>query len=425
MKGILHVLLFLVSFSTCAQKGFVQVAGRQFTLDGKPYRYIGANYWYGGLLATQGEEGRKRLHKELDFMKKQGVTNLRVMVGAEGAFGDYKFRVPQPLQPQQGVFNDSLLVGLDYLLREMGRRDMKAVLHFTNTWDWSGGLGEYLVWNGYGQGPLPRNPDWNWNKFQAYISQFYTCEPCQTAVDNYIRHVMGRTNSLTGVPYVREPAIMSWQIINEPRSMMPASVPDFEKWMGRTAALIKSLDAQHLLSTGSEGEMADRNLPLYERLHTDPNIDYLTIHLWPKNWGWFKDTAIAANFNQITTNTAAYITLHGALAQRLNKPLVLEEFGLPRDRQQFIAGTPTHWRDTFYKQVFEQIARPAQPAAPLAGVNFWSFGGRARPKPGQVYWQLGDQYMGDPGPEEQGLNSVFDADKSTWKIIRKAAKSLY
>ncbi|MEJ7664666.1 MAG: hypothetical protein WKG07_36705 [Hymenobacter sp.] len=45
----------------------MQRQGTSLTLDGKPYRFIGVNYWYGGLLATQGEAGKARLKKELDF----------------------------------------------------------------------------------------------------------------------------------------------------------------------------------------------------------------------------------------------------------------------------------------------------------------------------------------------------------------------
>jgi hypothetical protein len=30
-------------------------------------------------------------------------------------------------------------------------------------------------------------------------------------------------------------------------------------------------------------------------------------------------------------------------------------------------------------------------------------------------------YMGDPPMEEQGLNTVFDSDRSTWEAIRSAA----
>jgi hypothetical protein len=32
--------------------------------------------------------------------------------------------------------------------------------------------------------------------------------------------------------------------------------------------------------------------------------------------------------------------------------------------------------------------------------------------------------MGDPPMEEQGLNSVFDGDRSTWEVIKSFGESL-
>src|SRR5450631_808358 len=89
-----------LSLSALAQQGFVKVNGTRFSINGKSYKYIGANYWYGGLLATNGEKGKERLKTELDFLKKNGVTNLRVMVGAEG-LTTYPYRTPseKALQP--------------------------------------------------------------------------------------------------------------------------------------------------------------------------------------------------------------------------------------------------------------------------------------------------------------------------------------
>ena len=400
--------------------GFVRRQGTSLTLDGQPYRFIGANYWYGGLLATQGAAGQARLTKELDFLKKQGVTNLRVMVGAEGLSYGYQYRVLQPLQTEPGKFDENVAVGLDYLLAELDHRRMKAVLHFTNTWEWSGGLGQYLEWNGYQGLLLPRNADYDWDKYRAYIAQFYGCEPCQAQVATYIRYVLGRTNTITKRPYVRDPAIMAWEIINEPRPMTAAATPAFEQWMQQTAALVKSLDKNHLLTTGSEGEIAtDGDMAVYERLHADPNIDYLTIHIWPKNWGWFRDTATAKGMPAVLAKATAYVDKHAAEAQKLNKPLVVEEFGLPRDGQTFTLTAPTTLRDEYYAALFGMMKKDPV----IAGFNFWAFGGTARPVPGQVFWQPGDAYLGDPGGEEQGLNSVFDADKSTWAVIGKYLKT--
>ena len=230
MKILLKFLLpgllaALVAGAQAQPAGFVQRKGTALTLNGKPYRFIGVNYWYGGLLATQGEAGKARLKKELDFLQKQGATNLRVMVGAEGLSNGYKYRVQQPLQTAPGKFDENIAVGLDHLLAELDKRQMKAVLHFTNTWEWSGGLSQYLEWNGYPATPMPKDPNFDWSKFQQYVAQFFTCAPCQQQVATYIRYVLARTNTITKKPYVRDPAIMAWEIINEPRPMTAAATP--------------------------------------------------------------------------------------------------------------------------------------------------------------------------------------------------------
>ena len=237
----------------------------------------------------------------------------------------------------------------------------------------------------------------------------------------YIRFVLARRNTLTGKAYVNDPAIMAWEIINEPRPMQAAAVPAFEAWMRQTAALIKSLDKNHLLTTGSEGDIAsDNNMAVYERLHADPHIDYLTIHIWPKNWGWFRDTATARGLPPVIAKATAYVEKHAAVAQRLGKPLVVEEFGLPRDGQVFTPASSTALRDAYYAALFGLMQQ--QPV--IAGYNFWAFSGAGRPRPGRVFWQAGDAYLGDPGGEEQGLNSVFDTDNSTWAVIGKYLKMM-
>ena len=429
MRAFFLILVLLLSrpAGTWAQpqSAFVRVRGTQFVLNGQPYRYIGANYWYGGLLATQGAAGKARLAQELDFLKKRGVTNLRVMVGAEGLSNGYQYRVLQPLQTKPGTFDHHIMAGLDYLLAELSKRRMKAVLHFTNTWEWSGGLGQYLMWHGYPNPVLPKNPDYDWDKFRAYIAQFYTCEPCQADVDQYVRYVLGRTNRVTGRRYVNDPTIMAWEIINEPRPMLASANPAFEAWMKHVASLVKSIDKNHLLTTGSEGDIAtDNDMGVYERLHADPHIDYLTIHIWPKNWGWFKDTATAKSMPMVLSNARAYVNKHVAVATKLRKPLVMEEFGLPRDDHQFSPVAATTLRDQYYNTLFGLSQGDTPTSRVIAGYNFWAFSGTGRPKAAQVFWKAGDTYLGDPGGEEQGLNSVFDTDKSTWAVVEKYIKTI-
>ncbi len=111
---------------------------------------------------------------------------------------------------------------------------------------------------------------------------------------------------------------------------------------------------------------------------------------------------------------------HEEVAAQLNKPLVVEEFGLPRDSHSYNVDSPTTLRDTYYQTILNQLVSSRWRNGLLAGVNFWAFGGIARPVKGQIMWKPGDQYMGDPPMEEQGLNTVFDADTSTWKVIDAA-----
>ena len=47
-------------------RDFVYVKDGQFIRQGKPYYYIGTNFWYGAILGSEGQGGdRKRLCQEL------------------------------------------------------------------------------------------------------------------------------------------------------------------------------------------------------------------------------------------------------------------------------------------------------------------------------------------------------------------------
>lgn len=403
------------------QPGLVSVRDGHFERHGKPYYYVGTNFWYGAILGSEGQGGdRARLARELDALKAAGMDNLRILVGSDGRRG-VTAKVEPTLQVAPGVYNDTILAGLDYLLMEMGKRDMVAVLYLNNSWEWSGGYSFYLEHAGLGVGPLPSVD--GYQAYMEFVSQYASCERAHELFYDHVRFILGRTNRYTGKRYVDDPAIMSWQIGNEPRAFSQEGKEPFAKWIGEAAALIRSLDANHLVSIGSEGLWGcEGDMALYERLCADPNVDYMNIHLWPYNWGWARARHLQADLQRSCDNTKDYIDQHLVVSRKLRKPLVMEEFGFPRDGFSFSQEATTATRDAYYDYVFGLIAQARQKGELFAGCNFWGWGGEAEPEHDQ--WQVGDPYTGDPAQEAQGLNSVFSSDKSTLKVIKKWNKKL-
>ena len=416
------VALIVACQSSCPeQTDFVKVEDGHFVRGGKPYYYVGTNFWYGAILGSEGQGGnRERLIEELDEMKRMGIDNLRILVGSDGERG-FKTKVEPTLQVKPGVYNDTILAGLDFLLMEMGKRQMVAVLYLNNSWEWSGGYGFYLEHAGLGRQPRP--DEVGYPAFMEAMAKFATNEKAHQLFYDYVRFIIGRTNRYTGVKYTDDPAIMSWQIGNEPRAFSKEALPAFEKWLAEAAALIRSLDKNHLISVGSEGSWGCENdLSSWTRICADANVDYCNIHLWPFNWGWLRNQAGQEIMNDSTLqvakhNTADYISQHLAVCDSLRKPLVMEEFGFPRDGFSYSKTSTTQWRDRYYDFVFTTVKQHAADGGCFAGCNFWGWGGFANPQ--HVQWQPGDDYTNDPAQEAQGLNSVFSTDSTTLRVISK------
>lgn len=422
----LYIILLLL-LGACATKpaehSFIQVnADGQFVRDGKPYYFVGANFWYGAILGSEGEGGnRERLHRELDFLKSIGVNNLRVLVGADGENG-VKTRVEPSLQTAPGVYNDTILAGLDYFMNELRKRDMTAVLYLNNSWEWSGGYSVYLQWAGHGDAVVPAVD--GWPAYMEYVKQFPRSDSAKALFANHVNYIVSRINRYNQIKYVDDPTLMSWQIGNEPRAFSDENKAPFARWMAEVAAQIKSLDPNHLVSSGSEGSWGCENdLALFENIHADPHIDYLNIHIWPYNWNWVKADSLTELLPQAKENTRKYIDDHLAVARKYRKPLVLEEFGFPRDGFSFSKESPTTARDDYFRFVFSLIRQEREEGGLFAGCNFWAWGGFAEQHPDHVFWEKGDDYTGDPAQEQQGLNSVFATD-STIGIIRAENREL-
>ena len=409
---------------------FVRRDGMRFRIGEETYRFAGSNIWYAAYLGAEGAIGnRDRLKRELDSLAALGVDNLRILGSSE--LSPLKNSITPAFRTADATYNETLLRGLDFALAEMGRRGMRAVLYLTNFWEWSGGMMTYLYWTNGGKYLDMNDPAHPWPAFADFNSAFYSSGRAIEMYHDYVRAVVGRTNTITGTAYRDDPTIMSWQLANEPRPAGSEKVgrpalPAFYAWVSSTARLIKSIDANHLVSTGSEGLkgcLEDAGCVIAE--HGMPEIDYLTAHIWPLNWGWVDSADLERTFPAGAAKVSEYIDQHLGYARDLGKPLVIEEFGFPRDRGLYDPGTPTRFKDRFYALIYATVEKSAAADGPLQGSNFWAWGGEGRTGAADHRFRPGDtSYVGDPPHEPQGWYSVFDSDESSKAVIRAHAAAL-
>ncbi len=407
---------------------FVGVHNGRFELQGRPCFYVGTNLWYGCYLSDPAlPGGRQRLVRELDRLQGLGVANIRLLAGSETS--PLAGAIPRGITRAPGDWDEALLQGLDFCLAEMARRNMRGILFLSNYWQWSGGFSQYVRWVTGDTIPDPDKPvmaKGNWSSFMKFSARFYVTPAANRLYLDYIAQLIRRRKTVNGRVYRDDPAIMTWELANEPRPGADAAVsgvPEYCQWVDATARFIHAQDPHHLVCTGSEGIHGCLDKPgVFVKAHETPAIDYVTVHMWLKNWRWLEDFQLGPDFETAAARARDHVEQHNVLATNtLHKPLVLEEFGLPRDHEQYGSGTPTAARDEYFRRMFAQVAESCQAGRALQAANFWTWGGEGR---------VGDSMssagglMGDPFCEPQGLNSVFDTDKSTLAVVAQANKKL-
>ncbi|XXY14461.1 cellulase family glycosylhydrolase [Sorangium sp. So ce216] len=470
-----------------AEKCYVRTDGSKLTLDGKPYKYMGTNFWAAPYVDLE------RLRTELGILQSQGVLNLRIMALSEGdipeaqqndpAFGPQRIFPASSDEPCADPKLEQYVSNLKTVLDEIHSHGMKAVMTLNDWYHWSGGMPQYIKW-------AHEQPETTCGKdFSAYqvglthpdtgadllaadhhvpfagSARFEegTGEDCQAvplAGDFAIPHPNTITDANLIGPawddqqnlstmflcnkkaqeffYSRaevviaalkdHPGIMAWQLANEPRSFRGWSAL-FKLWVERNAKFIKDIDPNHLVSIGSEGELyqwGDYANSDFREFHDVPGIDYLTFHVWPENWSWYDpslpiDSDAEKSLNAAIDLSDEFIATQVAHAKALNKPIVVEEFGLARDDKSDPISTPVTKRNAYYASVFDAVKNNAE----LAGVNFWAWGGTGRPEnDGNLYWRIGQDYIGDPPHELQGWYSVYTTDVDTLTLIMQYADQI-
>jgi mannan endo-1,4-beta-mannosidase len=234
------------------------------------------------------------------------------------------------MQPEPGVYPEEGYERFDYTVWKAGEAGLKLVVALVNNWDDFGGMNQYVSWLG-----------------GVLHDEFYWNEKIKTAYKNYVQNFLNRKNRYTGRVMIEEPAIMTWELANEPRCALDWSGNRLFEWVQEMSSFIKSMDPYHLVAVGDEGFYRDPwNLDWtrsgvegvdWKRLIALPTIDYGTLHLYPDN-GWGKDEAWALQ----------WIKDHIHDGHAAGKPVVLEEFGWhDLNARDDIYRT---WTDLFYQE---------------------------------------------------------------------------
>ncbi len=150
-----------------------------------------------------------------------------------------------------GKFNEEAFIAIDRVLKIANEQGIRIILPILDNWKWWGGPKEYADF---------RNKEKNlfWTD-SLLISDF------KKTVEFYVN----RINTLTGIPYKEDKAILGWETGNE--LQCPYS------WCAEIAKFIKSLDKNHLVIQNS----AVRVIPK-EQIE-DPNIDVVSTHYYSKS----------------------------------------------------------------------------------------------------------------------------------------------
>jgi len=390
---------------------FVRTRGTRFVRDGQPLPVIGMNYW-AAATDCRTEAGRARVARELDRLSAVGVNVLRILAASEGPDGA-PWRITPSLQPAPGTFSAEGLAGLDWLMGELARRRMSGVFILNNFWFWSGGMAQYLSW---ARGvpipyPLPERHG-GWARYEDFTAEFFGDARARALFEAALRTIIPR--------YRDSPAVFAWELANEPHAR--GNVPAFSAWLDETARLVHTLDPNHIITTGSEGNTPDpRGTGLdVTRDHASAAIDFVSIHIWPENWGWTRTGSDERPFEQVTDRARRYLDDHVRAAAALGKPALLLETGLPRDGSAFTPSTPVHLRDRYLQFMFDTTLASVESGGPLAGVFPWAWSGEAVPqRPGEVAEST--PYTGDPPHERQGWYGIYASDTSTLDLIRRHA----
>jgi mannan endo-1,4-beta-mannosidase len=315
-RNLALISLTLPGFLVCAQAQteatqkrdrittFVTRSGDKLMAGGKEYRFF-------GLAAPniQQNETQIRADRTNRFPDEYEIRDILGGIQRVGGLATRTFSLSiyapedkgMPVYiPARRTYNEDAFQCLDRVIALAHEYNVRIIIPFIASQSFGGirGVDEFSALSGKPKG------------------SFWTDDEVKADFRHLLNFVVNRKNTVNGIAYKDDPAILCWQLGNEFGSYPGDRGLTYEEWSPRIlawslemAAYIKKLDSNHLLL---EAGGADR-----KALLVDPNIDIISDHLyeyWNRLSGQPTDLALLARQSR---------------AECIGKkPLMIDEFGL-------------------------------------------------------------------------------------------------
>jgi len=333
-----------------ARPGFVQAANGRFVIDGRPFRFVGAN-----VSVMYRDDDRAKMPETLRQAARMGIKVVRVWASGEGGPNDVKpiadfndWPRTHSFRAKPNEWNEAEFVFLDQVLAEAARHNLRVQLCLVNWWRDTGGVTQYLRWAGVNGADDDKQP-FGINLEKAM--QFYSNGTARQLYRAHLEKIVARRNSVTGVLYRDDPTIFGYELMNEAQCLT-GRWHERRAWFKEMSDYLKSLDPDHLIAPGDWGYRSAAERREWIADHSLSGIDYCDVHNYPRDdHDLFVETPAALG---------EFIANRVAASYSIKKPLVFGEFGMGTDGYKGVS------QIDWYRGYFDQAAREG-----AAGAMFW------------------------------------------------------
>jgi hypothetical protein len=230
-------------------RDFITVHGSQLMEGDKPFRFISFNI--PNLTYTEDDMRFERLsgfRLPTAFEIDDALATIQQMGGRVArtyVLSVHKTNDPPGLPRHilgTAKLNEEAMAVLDQVLATANRRGVRLIIPFIDQASWWGGIEEFAGYRGKSK------------------DEFYTDPQVKDDYKRLVGVILHRVNTLTGVRYLDDKAVLAWELGNELKAP--------REWVREMAPYVKQLDPKHLVA---------------ESYFTDPDnagVDIVQDHLY-------------------------------------------------------------------------------------------------------------------------------------------------